>query len=348
MDKEKNTKNIEYTLLENALDFLNEAVKRYRVAECVNKIDEKNAKIFLWEKRSSIFEKRYKEISKNNIKYTILHLSSGMELLFKYLLYREHWSYIVNKIDSVTMEKYHKGDFISVDMDTAIGRLQTLCDISISKDARQKLKRIKEKRNQLEHFKINETLYSIIPDIIFGLEFSLSMISEHGFDDVSVQEKLLIDELKSSLIKIAEYKKNRIKLVEEEISQKGISRENLLVCPYCGEKYYEFFKEAGHCLCCLLTVSPTKLADMYLTQVQRLSSYRVQKEGGIWPRYQCPSCGEDALILKEEGYYCFSCFENFKYDTMVNCDTCGELVSRDSINCGMCESCWEYRIDSDD
>ena len=345
MDKEKNIKNIEYTLLENALDFLNEAVKRYRVAECVDKADIKNVGIFLWDDSYSTTKKRSQEISKNNIKYAILHLSSGIELLLKYLLYREHWAYIVNNIDSITKEKYQKGDFGSVNMDTAIGRLETLCEINIPIDAKHNLKRIKEKRNQLEHFKINETLYSIIPDIMFGLEFSLSMISENGYDDVYVQEKLLIDKLKSSLIKIAEYKKKRIDIIDKEISQKGISRENLLVCPYCGEKYYEFFKEDGHCLCCLLTASPTKLADMYLIQVQRLSLYRVKKEGERWPRYLCPLCGEDALVVDENGdYYCYGCKDRISHEFITKCGQCNELVPNDIVNTyGLCPICEEWR-----
>lgn len=61
--------------------------------------------------------------SLSQIKYSILHLSSGIELLLKQRLFNEHWSLIFANVDRADKILLQKGDFKSVDFGESLNRL---------------------------------------------------------------------------------------------------------------------------------------------------------------------------------------------------------------------------------
>ena len=105
------------TMLENGLDFILNAAEKLVTAENSRDKIEK--------------EKAYK--------YSLLHLSAGIELLMKSRLYIENWTYIVADIDKIDRKKFEVGDFVSVDYARCIERLKKLCGIEILDDDKQAL-----------------------------------------------------------------------------------------------------------------------------------------------------------------------------------------------------------------
>jgi hypothetical protein len=63
-------------------------------------------------------------VSKFDLKYAVLHLSAGIELVLKDRLRREDWRQIFVKPDEATEEKLKSGNFKSVNLRDCLERLE--------------------------------------------------------------------------------------------------------------------------------------------------------------------------------------------------------------------------------
>ena len=99
---------IELHLLDNAIDYILEAVKPL-IHYHLDRVE-----------------------SQHFLKYSILHLYSGIELLLKEKLRQEHWSLIFQDVSSADLRKLQRGDFISIYHDELIKRLKGILNISIN------------------------------------------------------------------------------------------------------------------------------------------------------------------------------------------------------------------------
>ena len=90
-------KKITLNLLDNGLDYIHEAVEPILIAH---------------------------KQSQHSWKYSVLHIYSGIELLLKERLKREHWSLIFQDINNANLTKLEKGNFVSVYHDELVKRLK--------------------------------------------------------------------------------------------------------------------------------------------------------------------------------------------------------------------------------
>ena len=74
---------VNYTLRENGLDFIYESLKGLVNLNGNSNVDENEKKRIL--------------------KYSLLHLSSGMELVFKNILLEEHWTYVFQDMNKAQL-----------------------------------------------------------------------------------------------------------------------------------------------------------------------------------------------------------------------------------------------------
>ena len=75
-----------------------------------------------------------------SIKFSLLHLATSVELLFKARLVHEHWALLFQDLSLATRESLLSGRFRSVDFDTAVGRLARIADVEINQSALRQLK----------------------------------------------------------------------------------------------------------------------------------------------------------------------------------------------------------------
>src|SRR4051812_44192212 len=61
---------------------------------------------------------------KKNPKYSVIHFSSGIELLLKARLLHEHWSLVVVKPGEITKQQFLSGDFESVSPRKCMERIE--------------------------------------------------------------------------------------------------------------------------------------------------------------------------------------------------------------------------------
>ena len=92
---------MQYSMLENGMDFILSGIEYLQRAEQEN------------------IEENFRD---KELKYALLHLSSGIELVFKSRLNIEHWTYIFEDMNGASKKKYEDGSLKTVDSNTAIDR----------------------------------------------------------------------------------------------------------------------------------------------------------------------------------------------------------------------------------
>lgn len=78
-------------------------------------------------------------------------------------------------------------------------------------------------------------------------------------------------------------------------------------------------------------------ADDYVESELGISAYRCGKEGGEFPVYECPECGEEQLAYDAESgkFHCFACDVNYTTDDYDFCENCGALQTGGPV-CNEC------------
>jgi len=104
-------------------------------------------------------------------------------------------------------------------------------------------------------------------------------------------------------------------------------------------------------LFCGTHTAASEAADNYLDVACGLSSYETIKDGGEWPRYDCPQCEEDAMVdtgNDPERYRCFSCDAHFASDDLTQCSECQRLFSSNEEGYDICVDCFGDKVNRDD
>ena len=84
-------------------------------------------------------------------------------------------------------------------------------------------------------------------------------------------------------------------------------------------------------------------AKDYVENELGISEYRCVKDGGDFPIYECPECGEDQLVYDadNEKYHCFTCEKNYTTDDLTFCDRCGSIMEHKN-EAAVCQNCIDY------
>lgn len=115
------------------------------------------------------------------IKHIICNLSNCFELLVKYRLMEEHWALVFADINKASYVTYESGDFISVDIKSAICRLQNICEIEHDFSAS---KIIQQYRNRIMHYTLNGTTETIINNIANSMREIKVFVEEEIMDSL--------------------------------------------------------------------------------------------------------------------------------------------------------------------
>jgi len=123
---------VKFDLLENGLDFITEAVETINASA-----------------------------NHRSLKYAVIHLSSGVELLFKEVLRNVDWRFVFQEIRDAKPELLQSGDFKSVNFNKAIQRLQSDCKVNFTDEDKKILEELRLIRNRIEHFKFEEKVRTL-------------------------------------------------------------------------------------------------------------------------------------------------------------------------------------------
>lgn len=291
-----------------------------------------------------------KDEKSSDLKYAISHLSSGTELILKHRLVQEHWTLIYKDVSKANFQNFKTGDFISIDQDECILRLQNISQIEISKSAKDDFKNLKSKRNKFIHFTVGETTTALKSSFYKVLNVLVDFILKNlDREEFNQQEKELFEAIWEQSKELEDFVNERMKIIKAELDKK--SKDSFItICNHCEQVTMIVAYDGDYrakCLFCENEENGEVLSQYYIEEVLGINSYVCVTQGGEFPLYICEECAQETLVMDEDRWACFSCGCEWDFGEIIFCDTCGTAYVLGEHDIGMCENCIDYRMNSD-
>lgn len=310
---------ITLNLLENGLDFLCEAL-----TPIVQTQDERK------------------------LKYSVLNICAGVELILKAVLFRADWRQIFQRPEHAKREDLTTGRFASVKFRDMLDRLEA-AGVVIDARVKNHLQMLRDKRNMIEHYAMyEETAAALRGNISVVLDDVIALMELQDVVDTEREDQLYEKLLRNAAV-FEEYNAVMRKRLIPDYEKLITDGASFFQCPKCFQMTLQIFPgEDGKCCFCRYIVSPEHLADQTLERIEEIDGYSTIKDGGEYPLYMCPLCRYETLVRKKDGkYVCFNCHEHWNADGLSFCMRCGEIYETDKDGPGMCPDCIDYLMNVD-
>lgn len=317
MDKKKNI-NIEFDLLENGLDFIDNSLESVLTTQEPQKL-----------------------------KYAVLHISAGIELVLKEILRQEHWSLLFENINGADYKHLRSGDFISVSFASILKRLEGIVGANITDNQKKHFNSLRTKRNKIEHFAFKESSNALKSTISKALTDIIDIINENiDTQNTSDEAQILYKSIRKESAKFIEFVDLVRAKLKDTLIELNRRKVKIIDCPECLQ---DLFPLDGNytCLFCGYTDTPERIAELYADNILNYNSYYAYKFGEDCPIKSCPSCENETLIIDNNSAFCITCDSHWELDKLSYCSDCGELyiVPKDKhSDYGVCPDCWEYKV----
>lgn len=319
-------KKIEFSLLENALDYIISA-------------------------QTYILSKNPRDL-----KYAVLHLSAAVELILKKRLQDEHWSLVFEDINTANVTNYESGDFISVNLKTCILRLSGVCNVIMPEKDKEIISSFRKKRNRLEHFGVTDSVEAITSSAAEVLSILLDFIKMHlETSKFSITEKHALSIIRKDLCRFELLVDKRMKKISSQL-KKAEKKFNILSCPSCLQNALVVGDDDPTCIFCHYSGKPKTVAVEWIETILGIDYYLAKKDGTDYPLHTCCDCGYDSLVKVgptgdssiADQYVCFNCGQKWSLSDIGECQRCNELYFVKEDDVGECLSCQKYRLTKDD
>ncbi len=133
--------------------------------------------------------------TERQLKYAVIHLSAGVELILKERLRLEHWSLIFADSDKATKERFESGNFVSVGFPQLVNRLSSICGVEFDDKDKRILESLRKMRNRLEHLGIVTSSDAIKSEASMTISIILDFVERElpSLPVPSSEHRLLID-----------------------------------------------------------------------------------------------------------------------------------------------------------
>lgn len=195
-----------HPLLENGLCFLLQSIEQFKCSES-NKIN-----------------------NERELKYSTLHLFSGIFLILKEKLRREHWSLLFADVNKANKQNLKSGDFYGVSFTDCQSRLSKIVSINFTNKHRETLTLLRKRRNKIEHFFEPKSLVSSQSILVHGLDFSIEFIKEHLSPNLENNEKQNIEKIRRECFNLRKFVEEKMKKIKPKLSKQKI----ILNCYECN------------------------------------------------------------------------------------------------------------------
>ena len=278
-----------------------------------------------------------------DLKYAMLHLVDGVELLVKARLEQEHWTLLFVQVDKASQEKLRSGDFKSVDFEQAYRRLRDIVGVEIDAPAWKHLNDLRKLRNRTRHYNIDFELDQVKSLLAECLNFCHPFCNEqfpHLADNS--QEKQMLDRTWEHLVPNKEFVDARMRLIAPEL--KGSLPWQ---CPACWQEAVIVDADDTSCKFCGILPDATSLAEH--NSIGHFSDPFSDPSDPTDVLEDCPECG----IGKIAGlvpppdytlrYMCSFCGESGSH--LAHCVKCGALVTfinEEESDISFCDNCIDH------
>ena len=282
--------------------------------------------------------------TKSDLKYGVLHLSSGIELVLKARLQQEDWRLLFPDQAKADENSYKAGNFRSIGLADCLQRLEEECGIEISDEGIEKLGAIRTRRNRLEHFAIVDTKSAVESLAAQALGVLLDFIGE-AFEGsaLSDQENELILRIRERLIEFDSFTNDRLAEIFADSNPRSDELTNLIECPCCLQ--LTLGCDVGvECMFCGYRADPEAAANFFMAQ------HHVRHA-----LHFCPDCNSRALVdLGAAGnaapatqFVCFGCGSQWDEGTLTECQLCQGLESPEYMTPMGCSDCFRAYVAQD-
>ncbi len=305
---------VQFTVLENGLDFIYNAITHLQGGP-----------------------------SPEELKYGVLHLCAGLELVLKDRLRREHWSLVFGNINKANLVDYKSGDFYSVDLKDCIQRLISICNVVIPEDDRKSLLNLKSKRNRLEHFATIDSAIAIKASSAKVLSFVIDFIAnEFLLTEGEERESELLNQIRATLPEFDTFVVDRMKSIQAELED---TESPIVECPRCVQESL-IFNNGAECKFCGYSADGNVAADDYAFSLFGMN-WKYEADGGVIPIYRCPECWIESFVdvgtMKQDfsgcRLICFNCGYSLEWDEASFCIRCGSPFRGCADSMSTCADC---------
>ena len=303
-------------LIDNALDFLNEAVERLSV----------------------------KEPTASSLKYAMLNLASALELLLKQRLLKEHWTLIFADVSKASQALFSRGDFKSADFAECLDRLEKVCAVVIEKKHKDVLFRLRNEGNRVRHFHVSISKNEAVSVLVQAWSFIVDFVAVQI--ELSAASKVMFESILKKITEHQAFVEHRWKEISKDIEESKKSGAAIVECPTCLELAVPVSGDDTACFFCMTRYGKDELMQKW-QEVFEPGYYKSPKDHMISPiTFECPECAAEQLCKRpEEGWVCFSCGRD--WDELRNCRECDRLFDPDDDE-DICPECWDYKIHKED
>jgi hypothetical protein len=309
---------ITFSLIVNALDFLQSAVGYVKI----------------------------KDEHERCIKYGLLHLCDGIELLLKCRLDAEHWSLVVADLDKTSPKDIQSGEFKSVAWQEAIARVEKCIGHEFTKIDKSLFDHLRKLRNRIQHFKFDVSRDECISILAEGLHFATEFIENYLAHEKLGDE---LADIRKDLTEFREFVELRWKAIQAKVDE-STSITCAVSCPRCRQDALIADGDESHCHFCGYKAPGEEAADDWVTEY---GDHRSMKDEMISPSIEdCPECARTAFVDvgtmrdSEKGpeYLCFACGACGQYE---RCSRCDGLFLPSSDDDAVCSDCFDRFMEKD-
>ncbi|WP_327180384.1 hypothetical protein OG599_34945 (plasmid) [Streptomyces sp. NBC_01335] len=291
-----------------------------------------------------------REPSARAMKYAVLHLAAGAEVLLKARLQMVHWSLVFANPGEATREALENGTLNSCSPGETRKRLTNMADIKFSQSEKAALSDLAERRNALQHYGLvgeNAKAGKVESTTAQVLNFLISFVNEHILERIKDEEErhhaeIDMERIRGGVRSIQGYVAERMKDLAPVL---GPVRARTLQCPQCRQFALtptmikgvpEWCQSDVHfsrmyCHLCVEGYGAPGLALGYAVHVLDRATPDASYDGDAPNR--CPFCATSSLVRGARTAaapdtpidYCFHCAD--VVDGLNECERCGFIYT---------------------
>ena len=273
-----------------------------------------------------------KNFSKSELKFSIVHLYTSVELLLKAELMDEHWSLLFRNMKDAKRQNLESGDFNSVTVDEAVQRLRDIGEKEIDDRV---LKKLGKERNRIIHFNSIISYQHARALLLETHGFVIDYIADNDVFRTCTELEPQYDEIKRKISSLQQFIDKRLKTIKSELS----NFEVVIKCPDCWQISVPLVEDDLQCRFCRTSFEREEFIYLYTNYF--LSDYPTESE-----IRQCPECLTDGAVFAAEAdkLVCLHCNTDLSHFSV--CEDCNELMDGKKYD-RICGDCIQERFDND-
>lgn len=282
------------------------------------------------------------------LKYAVLHLASGIELVLKARLHEYDPAQLYQDPAEFDEADYAAGDFTGPKSKEVLKRLAD-ADVELAPSRKAELLQLRKMRNRAEHFHLDDSVAAISAITARTLGFALDFIAgEFDAGALSPTASNQLEEIRAALPLLEHFVAHRLDSIADELAT---AQTAIVECPSCGQET-SVLDDGATCLFCRAAATAEEGADNYAHLVLGESRYESAKQGISWVVSSCPECDAETLVDRglsgdvepADQWACFTCGNAWPEGSLGPCDRCGELISAGEGEMSICSDCFSALV----